>query len=212
MTRHLGYAPVLPRLAAGAAAVLVALTLSACSGSQPSAARQTTPTGSDVHDAADDVSFTLPRGWVNIPLQAGTEAALGKALAGKGNPNDILTQIERGQLRGLKAFALDPARPANPTKLDFVVTNATGTTLDGLAKLLQLNFTQLSASNPKLVTVTMPAGQMLRADYGLPDGQATTQYYLIARQHAYELTFTAPSKDRAEPAAYDAVARSLRVG
>lgn len=200
--------------AASATAAIALLGVSACSSgaSKPQANHVATVTGPKVDVAAAKVHFQLPKGWVDVPFDSTTSSTLQKAVHDNTTANELFGEIQRGQTQGLKAFAVDPATGSAPAKLDFAVVPATGTTIDGLGKLLDVQFTRLSVSNEKLDKITVPAGQMLRATYDLPTKQHVVQYYLIANQISYGLTFTMPHANTVSRDMLDAVASSFRLG
>lgn len=202
-----------PVWAAGVIAAALAVSLGACSGSSPSAAGPTTPVnvnGPQVNDSADGVHLTLPAGWKPIPLGNRSGASLTAVVHDQSEVNELEQQIRLGQTRGMRVFALEPRAGGPPGSLNVSITLAQSSTLDSLQNQLQLSAGQLATDQPAFERLTLPVGPALRIHYHLPDGDSTTQYYVINGARAYVLTVTTgdPSPDLR---VYDAVARTLRV-
>lgn len=203
----------LAALVVAAGAVLLGAT--GCGGAAHAAKTQAAVAlrGPTVNDSSDHVSFRLPSGWVDVPFGDAMSTVLRQHVRDQSLADEIFGEIQRGQLQGLKAFALDGTQPTHPVKLDFAVTGATGTTLDSLANLLKLQFTRLGATNAQLDKLTIGDGsQVLRATYTLQGNERVAQYYKIAGGMSYGLTFTVPPGAKADSATLDAIAGSLRLG
>ncbi|MFL6138577.1 MAG: hypothetical protein ACJ74O_12340 [Frankiaceae bacterium] len=210
--------------AIGAAGALLAGT-AACTGSSGSTAPRPTPTASSspvtlsgklAVDPEVGVRFRLPVGWYQIPLGAGTHAALTRLVHDPAKVGDIEAQIRLGQFRGMHLFAIRPHGTASPDSMNLSITQAQTTTLPALRKLLEVSTGQTAADTPQFQQVTLPAGPALRVHYTLPDGDTVTQYYLISGGLAYTLTETTAASSgaataRADGAVTDAVARTLHL-
>jgi hypothetical protein len=209
------------------AAALLAGGLAACSGSSPAVGPSGTASGSAasgapsvpltgpaVADPAAGVRLRLPAGWVSVPLGNATHAALTKVVPDIAVVGELEQQIRLGQMRGLRLFAVRPHGAAKPDSLNLAVTGAPSSTLATLRAQIAVSVTRFAADAPQFATVDLPAGRALRVHYRLGDGDATTQFYVLANGQAYVLTVTttaAAAGAASDLAVGEAVARSLQL-
>jgi hypothetical protein len=203
----------------------LAVVLVGCSGSSPSSgspgpsgssAANRTPAvrmGPNVVDATDGIRLTLPAGWYRIPLGGTSFRTLNRLVHDPTQRSNITEQIQLGQSRGMRVFALQPQGKRRPNSLGLAVTGAAGSTLDSLQAQIKVASTQYAADTPRFDRIQVPAGQALRVHYRLLDGDSTTQYYLLAFTQAYVLTVTSSrgGASSVDLAVANAVARTLQL-
>lgn len=158
-------------------------------------------------------AVTLPDGWTRIDLSAGDLEALMQAGVGELDPElaaQYSAQIQSMIAVGLALFALGPDA-ASGTNLTVLAIPSMGLSLDLLEQLNTQQIEQLAGGDVASERVTLPAGEAIHFEYGLPGSTGSAeasidQYLLIAGDKQLVVTVTGGTSADAE-----AIATSIEV-
>ena len=158
--------------------------------------------GTTVLDAKDGFSFSLPSGWLQIPLTGKDVSGLLDA-ATKADPalkSTLSNQVQQYVKKGVKVFAIGPIVRRFASNVNVIVGPTTGLPsgaayFDELGVQVKIGLATVGSQNIVTSKVKFARGTQLQATYSLPTALAKNpaygvQLYIRHLGHLIVITFT----------------------
>jgi hypothetical protein len=162
--------------------------------------------GSKVHDVKDGFSFSLPSGWLQIPLTGRDVSGLLDA-ATKADPalkGALTTQVQQYVKKGVKIFVVGPIVRGEASNINAIVASSAGlpsgaTYFDELGVQVKIGLSSIGGQHVVTSKVKFAKGTQLQATYSLPtsmikNGAYGVQLYIRHLSHLIVITFTSATK------------------